>query len=516
MLRLSFTAPSVVLELTICHAALCIHNAASIIFLVERKYNMTERLIELFEQISAIPRASGNEQGISNYLIDFAHKQGLVCTRDEFFNVIIEKPAAKGKESNCALFVQAHMDMVCEKAEGSSHDFISEGISIICEGDFLLAKDTSLGADNGIGMAMLLQLLEEDLNNPPIVAIFTSDEERGLRGVKNLNLSAYSNISTLINLDGEEEDVFLTSCAGGVRCLFELPISRQAYEKDSNTTQLSISIKGLNGGHSGLKIDQEYANAIILIARILRNIMEAMSIKLLDISGGGKENSIPTNAKATIALNYQQREHLYKLIEHLTTEINTEYFTTEKQIEIKVIENTDEYTSFVDSIDIQRLVDLAMLLPNGLIKRDIEMGCPITSSNLSTLNVLEDKIIVRAMIRSNIDSLKYEVCSQFTALARLLGCEISLNNDYPAWEHKSDSRVRKHFIDVYFEQFNAYPKLESIHGGLECAYLAQKLSNLDMIAIGCNIYDVHSVKEKLSISSAMRTYRLLKSAIESM
>jgi len=224
---------------------------------------LEEKLLTLFEQISAIPRPSGSEERIGHYLLAFAHRCGLASVRDAFHNVVIEKKAAAGRENDPGIFVQAHMDMVCEKNSDSSHDFEKDAIQVVRGGDFLSAKGTSLGADNGIGMAMLLRLLEEDFANPRVVAIFTADEERGLGGVKNLDLSPYGDIDVLVNLDSEEEGVFFSSCAGGVRCRLALPVLWARYQKSEDTKQLSIVVKGLSGGHSGLAIDCERANAIL-------------------------------------------------------------------------------------------------------------------------------------------------------------------------------------------------------------------------------------------------------------
>ena len=475
---------------------------------------MDLRVIELFEQISSIPRASGNEKGISDYLLAFAQKHGLGAKRDDHLNVIIEKAAAKGKESGTAIFIQAHMDMVCEKVPESSHDFERDGIKIVKDGDFLSAQGTSLGADNGIGMAILLRLLEEDFANPRIVAIFSADEERGLAGVKNLDLSDYSDISALINLDGEEEGIFWASCAGGIRSRVELGITPEPYHKEVDCVHYTIEVKGLSGGHSGLAIDQERANAILVLARILRRASGIFPLKLLDIIGGGKENSIPTTARATVSFKKAQVDKAQNLVTAVAQEIRHEYLATEKQIGISFDESDAKYDLCAKPDDIRRLTDLLLLMPNGLIKKDIVSGCAVASSNLGIISMEKGKMIASSMVRSNINSIKYEVCEQFSVLARLLSGKFCTGNDYPAWEYKSESKLREHLVAVYQNEFARLPKIQSVHGGLECAYLAEKIPGIDMVVIGCNIYDVHSIRERVSISSAMRVYKFLKSVVE--
>jgi dipeptidase D len=468
-----------------------------------------------FKQISDIPRESGNEKAISNFLIAFAEKHGLTSHRDESLNVIIEKPASKGRENLSPVFIQAHMDMVCEKKPENTHDFTKDGIEIFEDGDFIYAKGTSLGADNGVGMAMLLQILEDEFEHPAITAIFTVDEERGLVGVTNLNLSPYTG-NMLINLDGEEEGVILASCAGGVRCSIELPIKKEPYIKNEKSRELSITITELKGGHSGLEIDQEHANAILLLGRVLYNISKNIKYNLITIKGGNKENSIPANAQAVICFDKEYESEIKKLIAINIREIRTEYIMTDPEINIDVQNVNQVFDAYINKEALKKLLNLLLLIPNGLIKRDTINNASLTSSNIGVLRLENDTILISAMIRSNIDSLKYHVTNQFEELADIIGTKIKLKNDYPAWEYKFDSRLRNHFEAVFEAEFGHKPRVQSIHGGLECAYFAKKKQNIDMISIGCNIYDVHSVHERFSISSAMRTYKYIKTALESL
>jgi len=473
---------------------------------------MNERLIELFEQLAAIPRASGNEKAVCDYLENFARQRGLTCTRDDSRNVIIEKPASTNKKNSSAVFLQAHTDMVCEKAVGSNHDFAKDPITLIRDGDLLKAQDTSLGADNGIGVAMMLAALEENFDNPRMVALFTAEEESGMGGVKNLALDKYADVPALINLDAEDEGIFLSSCAGGVRFAFEIDAPVKLYGEES--TQLSITVKGFNGGHSGLMINRENANAIIILARLLRTLLRDVWFKLMDISGGGKENSIPSMARAVIAVKPEEVSLVRKVADAVIAEVRGEYAETEKSITVECTENEELFGTHIDGGSLGKLLNLMLLLPNGLLKRNLKNNTAVTSSNVGVLKVEGGKIIASGMIRSNIDSCKEHICTQLTALARMTGSVFTTSNDYPAWEHKSTSRIRDHFIKVYLKQYNKEPNVESVHAGLECAYFAKKIPSLDIISVGCDIRGAHSIRENVSVSSALRTYQLLKTALQ--
>ena len=468
-----------------------------------------------FKQISAIPRESGNEKAISDYLVAFAVNHRLNCRQDEHFNVIIEKPASRGRENISPVFIQAHMDMVCEKKPESIHDFSKDGIVLLEDGDFIRARDTSLGADNGIGMAMLLQILEDEFEHPPITALFTVDEERGLVGVKNIDLSLYPG-TRLINLDGEAEGIILASCAGALRCTLNLQVKTEPYIKTETTRELLIAVQGLKGGHSGLEIDRERANAIILLNRILLHISKNITCRVITLEGGNKENSIPANAQAVIGFDQKDELEIRKLISTETTAFCMEYSATDPDIIVEAHEVHDVFETYTACESMHTLLNLLLLLPNGLIKKDLIHNASLTSSNVGVLRLESDRVLVSAMVRSNIDHLKYHVTRQFGALAALTGATLDLKNDYPAWEYRSDSKLREHFINVYLAEFGHKPIVQSIHGGLECAYFAQKKANIDMVSIGCNIYDVHSVHERFSLSSAIRTYKYLKTVLETL
>ncbi|MDR1764633.1 MAG: M20/M25/M40 family metallo-hydrolase [Lachnospiraceae bacterium] len=543
------------------------------------------RILELFQEISAIPRESGKEEAISDYLWSFAQSHGLSARRDAYHNCIIEKEASPGKEEIPAIFLQAHMDMVCVRTEDSDHDFSRDGIALVRDGDLIRADDTSLGADNGIGMAIALAVLESITSHPHIIAIFTVDEERGLLGVKNLDLSGYL-CDTLINLDGEEEGVFLTSCAGGARCVLELPIKREAASceiadaaappppkkgraaanTDASATRsdstaappgfsqapggstLALRLSGLQGGHSGLKIDQEHANAILVMERILEQLTQDTHVGLISMSGGSKENSIPAMAQATLAISAGAEEKLTAKALSLFETIKSEYAHSDDGMTLHIDARgpggipspapahgaglADKGTATTQGAtavqgtaaapapaplkgaSARKLFALLSLLPNGLIRKDLVHDCGLSSSNLGVLEMLPDKVRLSVMIRSNLESAKYEVIRRFGQLAQLSGATLTLKSDYPAWEYRRHSKLRNHLKEVFWKRFARNPRMESIHGGVECAYFAGKIPDIDMVSVGCDIFDAHSVNERFSVSSAIRTYEFIKEALE--
>jgi dipeptidase D len=468
-----------------------------------------------FKAVSAVPRESGNEKGIAAFLVSFAGARGLTAHQDEWYNVVIVKPASPGREGESPVFLQAHTDMVCVKTPESSHDFTRDPIEIVEDGDFIHAVGTSLGADNGIGVAMILDVLDSEFSHPPLTCLFTVDEERGLAGVKNLDLAPYPG-NRLINLDAEEEGVFLASCAGGVRCALALPLEWEDLGAATDARELHIAVTGLKGGHSGLEIDKEHANAILVLGRLLRHLGEQHHYVLLDMKGGGKENSIPAQAEAAILCTAADAAKIRAAIDALGRAVQAEYAASDAGLHIAVTESAPVHPKVVSAASAKKLLDLALLLPNGQIHRDLVNDSPLTSSNVGVLKIEDGKGVISSMVRSNVDSSKHAVCEVFDAAARLAGAKLELQNDYPAWEYSPRSALRDHCVRVYEEQFGAAPQVQSIHGGLECAYLAQKRPSLDLISFGCNLCDVHSVNERMSLSSAVRTCQFLKAVLTGM
>lgn len=458
-----------------------------------------------FEEISNIPRESGNEKAISDYLVNFAKNQNLEVFQDKALNVVIKKKASIRNEHKDAIILQGHMDMVCVKEEKSDFDFDVNPLELVVDGDFIRAKDTTLGADNGIAVAMTLALLEEDeAIHPPLEALFTTEEETGMSGVLGLDGSVLKG-KTLINMDSEEEGEFCVSCAGGVRVIFKMP-----FTMIENVCERSykISISDLTGGHSGIEIDKGRANAIKLLGRILNVLRKDIFIAHVD--GGEKMNAIAKRVTIKISTNTDIKEKMEKIANTLKLEYkNTD---PDMKIEFKQIENND---MVLDGYSTKKLMHIINLMPNGVntMSSDIE-GLVESSSNIGVIYTKEDKVCIDSSVRSSTRSVKNGIVNKFYALAGLTDSRIKLTADYPEWQYKQDSEIRDLMMETYEQMFNIKAKIISIHAGLECGILKEKLGDIDIISFGPNMWDVHTPDEHVSISSVERSYNLLRKVLE--
>ena len=466
-----------------------------------------KNIFKNFEAISKIPRCSGNEKQISDYLVKFAENLGLEVIQEGSLNVIIKKPASKGYENARTVILQGHMDMVCTKVEGVEFDFDKDSIELVTQGDLLRAKETTLGADNGIAVAMIMSILEDkSLNHPQVIALITTEEETGMDGVLNLDSKNISG-DILINLDSEDEGTALASCAGGVKNLVELPIK---WTKANNEKSFfSIKISGLLGGHSGIEIDRNRANAIKLLARLLEDLDKQLDIDLADISGGEKMNAIAKMAQATLAVA-KEDENKFKDITKIWEKIFKDEFQISDPdiaIEIKEGKKTNEIFSKPTK---NSLITILRLIPNGIetMSSSIE-GLVESSNNIGVLEIEDEKIIFSNAIRSSIKSLKDELNSRIDIICKLTGAQMKLIADYPEWQYKVESPIRDLMSKVYEDKYDKKLKINAIHAGLECGFLKEKLGDIDMISIGPDIRDVHTPNENLSISSTERVYEFL-------
>jgi len=465
---------------------------------------MPELVWKYFEDISMIPRGSGNESQIADFLENFAKEKDLWYRRDDHNNILIRKGASEGYENAEGVILQGHMDMVCEKASGYNHDFLNDPLKLIVDGDFITADRTTLGADNGIAVAMCLAVLsDESIEHPEIEVLLTSDEEMGMTGAINFD---YSDLKgrRLINLDSEEEGVVVVSCAGGMRAELLLDAERKEYNGKGNVYQIMIS--GLKGGHSGADIHLQRANAIKLSARVLKEIEGLCS--LCEITGGNKENAIPREAKIIICTdNIDRVNEKLKNIENI---LNREYYGIEDGINIKA-ENIDiEINSILSEKTYKDITDMLLLIPCGVITMSADMeGIVESSSSIGVIRTYEDKISVISAPRSSVISRRDYIELQFRAIASAIGCKLNVRGKYPAWEYRKDSPLRDAVVESYEEMFGKKPKIEAIHAGLECGTFAEKVPSMDMVSIGPEMYDVHTTEERISISSSNRVYNYL-------
>lgn len=468
-----------------------------------------------FEEISNIPRGSGNEKVISDYILHFAQDKGFYCRQDEANNVFVKKPGTKGYEEASAVILQGHIDMVCEKNMDTQHDFLTDGLKLRIKEDFISAQGTTLGADNGIAVAYMLALLDaEDLEHPPIEAIFTTDEEVGMKGANAFDPYDVTG-KMFINMDTEEEGDFIVSCCGGKRATLSLPLQREDILADM--VALSIKIKGLKGGHSGSDIHLQRANANKLMGRILYHLMEQFSICIASIDGGLMDNAISREADSVILCNPDEVLELQKKLQELERIFQLEHRTSDAEISITWEILSEKVMKAWTGEVAKRAVDILMLIPYGVETMSMEMaGLVESSSNIGIVKTEEDVITFHNAVRSNIESKKQLIYDKMTCIAALTGAEISSSAAYPAWEFKPDSPLLELFRETYRKMYGKEAKVEAIHAGLECGLFKSKIPDLDVISLGPDMFDVHTPDERLSISSTQRVWDFLKEVLRCM
>lgn len=457
-----------------------------------------ETYLHYFEEITKIPHGSGNEKQLSDYLCRFARERGLKLEQDKYYNVVIYKPASKGYEGHKPVALQSHIDMVEES--DNDHDF-SKGLEIYTEDGFIKAKDTTLGADDGIGVAMTLAVLDDNtLEHPPIEAIFTTQEETTMEGAFNLK-PEYIKARKLINLDGEIEGLSTTTSSGGIDVFFKKGLNKEANIQKS----YKLYITNLSGGHSGAEIHKEKGNAIKILSRILKQLDD---INLCSINGGNKINAIPRDASAVFACDKSLQE-LNHLISETVIDINNELSNSDNPLEYFLKEEINEFCYSKE--DTKSIINLLYLMPTGLRHKAEHLDNLTTASeNIGTVNINNDVFNLGISIRGALESYVQDMKSELFTLADVLNFEVNANNWYPAWDYMDDSKLRDLMCKAYKEASGEEMKLEGVHAGLECGIFKNKFPDMDIVAIGPTIYDCHSPNEKIEIASADRTYKFLK------
>ena len=470
-------------------------------------------VFKYFEEICKVPRGSGNEGAMAHYLKDFADKNSLVYIRDNANNVIIKKEASKGYESAEEVVLQGHMDMVLEKEKDSHFDFLKDEIIPVIKGDYVYAKGTTLGADDGIAVAMCLAILESStISHPKLEVLFTTGEEIGLRGAEALEPENISG-RTLINIDSEKEGDLLVSCAGGIRNYIYLPVKHIPLTGDFKVYK--VEVDGLLGGHSGTEIHKGRANANKLLGRLLKALENETSVLISSINGGSKENAIPRYAEAIIAVkNYDK---INDIINKYNNIFKCEFKTSDPNVDISLMELDHKDVFVINEEESFKAINILYMIPNGIesMSMDIE-GLVESSSNLGIVEINEDKIIFRSSIRSSVYSLKEEILERTRTVAKAYGAELLSYASYPEWQYDKNSKIREIFIRVYKKMFNKEPNIVALHAGVECAVFKHKFKDIDMISFGPDLFDVHTPKEHLSISSVERTYNYLLEVLKNL
>jgi dipeptidase D len=474
-----------------------------------------ERPFHYFGEISAIPRGSGNEKAVSDYVVRFARAHGLWVYQDTAYNVLIRKVAFAGYGQSEPILLQAHLDMVCEKNNDSAHDFSKDPISLKIDGDRLQANGTTLGADNGIGVAYLLALLEaQDIPHPPVEALFTTAEENGMNGARLLDPSLLT-ARRMINLDMETEGVFTTSSAGGVCAELRLP--RRQEQMTADLALWEIRVDGLRGGHSGLEIDKERANAIVVLGWVLHRLLEEFPFNIASVSGGNKENAIPKSAAAGIAIKRDQSDILVQRIAALQDELRREYRASDPDLVLCCARIDKNPGSVCRAKDTEQLIAMLLLMPNGVRSMSLEFpGLPESSANLGVLQEEAGSFLLKCSVRSSVHTKKRFLVAVISRLASVLKGEVSFNGDYPGWEFAQESSLRTLLCEVFKELYGKPPEIAAVHGGLECGLLTEKVQGMDAVAIGPDIYNAHTPQESVSITSVKRTWEFILACLKRM
>ncbi|MCR4956611.1 MAG: aminoacyl-histidine dipeptidase [Lachnospiraceae bacterium] len=476
------------------------------------EYNSLEpkKVFEYFRKLSDIPRGTFNTKAVSDYCVEFAKEHNLKYIQDDANNVVIWKDGTKGYENSEPVIIQGHLDMVCEKTPDSNHDFMKDPIELVIDGKYLKAKDTSLGADDGIAVAMTLALLDStDIPHPPIEAMFTIDEETGMGGANAIDLSVLKG-HKLINIDSEEEGFLTVGCAGAVRVAVKHPVKRE--HKTGNV--LTLTIKGLRGGHSGQEIHQQRGNANKMMGRLLHNISKEVEMNLVSVEGGTFDNVITMKNVTSILVKEGDVEAVSKIVESTKETILDELLGDEPNITITCENEGCKEADVITKEGTDNVIKYIICAIDGAVAfaRKIE-GLVETSVNMGKITTEENVVTVSHMIRSSVDSEKWELRDRFVALAELVGATTELLENYPAWQYRDDSPLREVMVEKYKEMFGEDTKVIGIHAGLECGLFLGKRPDLDCVSIGPNLWDVHSINERLEISSVGRTYDYVKEVL---
>ena len=471
-----------------------------------------KEVLKYFEDISQIPRASKDEKRISDYLLNFGKELGIEVVQDENLNIYMRKKATPGYENGETVIFQGHMDMVCEKNEGVSHDFKKDPIKLRVEDGKIYATDTTLGADNGIAVAYIMALMaSKDIPHPQIEALITVEEETSMFGAKTFDPSFFKG-KYLINVDSTYDSKLLVSCSGGLRA----SVMKKVTHEDIEGEIVTIKVRGLKGGHSGIDINKERGNANKILGRILINVEKNYSsINIVDIFGGAKDNAIPREAECQIEVDKEDVDNIILAVKSVEKVIKNEL---ECEEDFHVIVSKDEAPrrkNMMTLKDSKDIIDLMYLMPNGIKTQSMSIkDLVITSNNFGVIEYDGDTVIFKNAIRSSIDSAKYNVVREIDVLSRAFRAVTKESASYPGWEYDKDSKIRDIARDVYKKIYNEEMEIYAIHAGVECGLIKEKLPHLDMISFGPIVKDNHTPKEWMSIESSNKVWEFIKAILK--
>lgn len=512
--------------------------------------NLTpQKVFQYFEEICSIPHGSGNVDAISDYLVKFAKEHGLWCSQDKLKNVIIIKDASSGKEDRPAVMIQGHMDMVAVKEPDADIDMAKDGLKLRIDGDYVYAKDTSLGGDDGIALAYGLALLsDESISHPRIELVITTEEEVGMEGATGIDLSPCQGMQ-MLNIDSEEEGQFVAACAGGIRVNGRIPVERVPLEENSAKEEQNggcnykkclckkIMLTEFSGGHSGTEIGKNGGNANIVLGWFLNELSREVDITIYEIQGGLKDNAIPVEAYAVVgngadleeALGTDREEdveesrklwekNLMNCCERLQKEMQKRFLATDPECRVIVADCDKEDNvplSCLRTEDTKKVLAFLAEAPNGVqVMCEEPEGLVQTSLNLGIMKLEEDGLQTAFSLRSSVAKEKEELKERVCGLIEKYDGMVTTTGDYPAWEYKKESPLREKMIAVYEKQYGKKPLVLSLHAGLECGILAAKKPGLDCVSLGPDILDIHTTRERMSISSVKRVWEFLVEVVE--
>ncbi len=452
-----------------------------------------EKVFEYFEDLCAVPHGSGNTKQISDYCVNFAKEHGFSFVQDSLNNVIIRKNASAGYENSPTVILQGHLDMVCEKDSTSKMDFLKDGLSLRLDGDFVSADGTTLGGDDGIAVAMALSVLDStDILHPPLEVLFTTDEETGMYGADGLDASLLKG-KILLNIDSEDEGILTVGCAGGARADIRKSLT---FGETAKTKKIVIS--GLAGGHSGVEIHKNRHNANKLMLELLNSIP---NVKLAYVSGGAKDNVIPNRCECSVCADCD-------LTEIIDTFIKDKYNSADPNLQITVTDGV--VLPVINEKATREIIDLICALPNGVQKMSTQIPSLVqTSLNLGVVKIENNTLYCTFSVRSSVNSEKYEILNKLKNIADSFDADFSDHGHYPAWEYRENSHLRDVMVKTFEKLYGRKPTVDVIHAGLECGIFCDKIDRLDAVSFGPDLFDIHTVNERLSVSSVQRTYEFL-------
>ena len=460
-----------------------------------------------FADLNAVPRPSKKEGRVIQFMKDFGNSLGLETFEDEIRNVIIRKPATSGMENRKTIVLQGHLDMVHQKNNDTNFDFDTQGIDMYVDGDWVRAKGTTLGADNGLGVAMIMAILEsKDIPHPAIDALFTIDEETGMTGALNLKGGILKG-EILLNMDTEEDDEIDIGCAGGI----DVTATRTYKEEETpqNSVGYSITVKGLNGGHSGMDINKGLGNANKIMNRLLFDGFENFGLQVSEIAGGSLRNAIPRESIAKVIVASMYDEAFVFDMQEIISDIKAEYNTMEPNLAIEITK-TDLPKKVMDLGVQEGLIRSVYAAHNGVYRMSPDMEDLVeTSNNISKIIVKDGEINIQNLTRSSVESSKMDLANSLRSAYELFGCEVNFGGSYPGWTPNVNSEILDILVSIYEKQNNEKPKVVACHAGLECGILGTNYPGMDMISFGPTIHGAHSPDERASIKSSQKFYKFV-------